>query len=452
MDTIHGGTVSFQRDIPIRHEVDVFVGGGGPSGIAASLAAARTGRSVFLAEGHSCFGGMGTAGLVPSFAQFSDGVNFLAAGIGKEIYEKAKTEGALEPDEPTGFIVVNSEVLKRIYDDLVVESGMSFSFLTQVIGVEAGDGHVSAAICSGKSGLFGVRAKMFVDCTGDGDLAVWAGAPSEQGDEEGNLQPGTLCSIWADIDWDAVETSGLSRGGTRKNERSRLEDAFKDKVFTHEDLHLPGMNRLGATSGAGNIGHTYGVDGTDERSVTKALIWGRKSLLEYEKYYKDYLKGYEKMTLTATGTVLGIRETRRIIGDYVLNVEDFRKRAVFDDEIGRYCYPVDIHPHKPDKEAYAKFEKEFREDLRYEDGESYGIPYRILTPKTLNNVLVAGRCVSSDRYIQGSIRVIPACFITGQAAGTAAALAVANNTDTRGVQVAELQSCLKEAGAFLPNA
>ena len=210
------------------------------------------------------------------------------------------------------------------------------------------------------------------------------------------------------------------------------------------------MWQVGETVGGGNIGHTFGVDNTDERSITKALIHGRKLVLEYERYYKEYLCGFEKMKLVATGALLGVRETRRILGDYVLCLDDFKGRASFDDEIGRYSYPVDIHASKPDDESYRKFEAEFR-TLRYKKGESYGVPYRILTPRGLSNVLVAGRCVSTDRYLQGSIRVMPGCYITGQAAGVAAAIAVEQNTDTRGFPVRELQRRLLALGAYLPN-
>ncbi|MBM4050611.1 MAG: FAD-dependent oxidoreductase, partial [Planctomycetes bacterium] len=300
------------------------------------------------------------------------------------------------------------------------------------------------AILAAKSGLFAVKAKMFVDGTGDGDLAAWAGAPFEKGDADGGMMPGTLCSLWADVDWDAVRTSGLGAG------EKRLLDAFKDKVFTIEDRHLPGMWRVGERVGGGNIGHTFGVDSTDERSLTQALLWGRKSLLEYERYYKQYLKGFEKMELVATGSLLGIRESRRILGDYVLNLEDFKTRATFPDEIGRYSYPVDVHASTPDEATYAKFHEDFKK-LRYGRGESYGIPYRVLVPQKLRNVLVAGRCVSADRYLQGSIRVMPGCYITGQAAGAAAALAIEKGTDTRGFAVTELQARLKALGAFLPN-
>jgi len=176
----------------------------------------------------------------------------------------------------------------------------------------------------------------------------------------------------------------------------------------------------------------------------------RRSAVTGLPLVKKWLKGFEQMELVATASHLGSRESRRIMGDYVMTLEDFKARAVFPDEIGRYCYPVDVHESKPDKADHKKFAEEFR-TLRYGKGESYGIPYRSLVPKGLTNVLVAGRCISADRYMLGSIRVMPGCFITGQAAGVAAAIAVQQKTDTRGFPVAELQRRLKAAGGFLPN-
>jgi len=429
--------LTFQREIEIRHNVDVLVVGGGPAGVAAAVTAARQGARVFLAEGSACLGGAGTTALVPAFMQFTDGVNFLAAGIGEEILNKMWQYGG----KVDGWnYSIKVEALKRVYDDIVMEAGVDFALHTQMVDVIAADGKVEYVIFAAKSGMFAVKAKIYIDGTGDGDLCAWAGADFEKGDEDGRMMAGTLCSLWANINWDKV----------KKPDTRRLEDAFKDKVFTYEDRHLPGMWRVGETLGGGNIGHTFGVDATDERSLTKSLVWGRKSLVEYEKYYKEYLDGYENMELAATGAQLGIRESRRIMGDYVMVLDDFMNRADFEDEIGRYSYPVDIHGSDASKESFAKFEKEYY-NLRYEKGESYGIPYRILTPKGLSNVLVAGRCVSCDRYIQSSIRVMPGCYITGQAAGAAAAIAVEKDTDTRGFDVGELQLRLKKLGAYLPN-
>jgi hypothetical protein len=440
-DSIQEKTVAIQRRIPIRHEVDVFVAGGGPAGVAASVAAARQGCSVFLAERQNCFGGMGTAALVPVFQNFGDGVNLLVGGVGHEILTQLREAGGTGPGSS---VTIRPETLKRVYDHIVREAGVQFTFETQFIDVETDSEQVKLAILAAKSGLFAVRARYFIDCTGDGDLCVWAGAPFEKGDKDGNVMAGTLCSIWADIDWEAARKFGMG------NQEKLLPEAFKNHVFTKEDRHLPGMYRIGNHLGGGNIGHTFGVDGTDESSVTEALIWGRKVLLEYERYYKEYLKGFEQMELVITGSALGIRETRRIMGDYVLDLNDFQKRAVFDDEIGRYTYPVDIHASRSGDEAYQEYKVDF-DTLRYGKGESYGVPYRILTPKKLSNVWVAGRCVSTDRYMQSSIRVMPGCYLTGQAAGTAAAIAGKKDTDARGVSVTELQQQLKQAGMYLPN-
>ena len=433
--------LSYQRGLRVRYEADILVAGGGPAGVAAAVAAARQNRSVRLIEAHSCLGGMGTAGMVPAFMQFTDGINFLAGGVGREILDSLREADGTVPADGMG---IRAEVLKRVYDELLVDAGVAFTFHTQLVDVTLEDGCVHEAICAGKSGLFAIRAKVFIDATGDGDLAAFAGAPYEKGDTDGNMMPGTLCSLWAGIDWDKVRDSGLGAGN------SRIEEAISDGIFSLEDRHLPGMWQVGNTIGGGNIGHTFNLDGTDEESLTQAYLWGRKSLKEYERYYKEYLKGFEKMELVATASLLGVRETRRIIGDYILNIDDFKNLAVFEDEIGRYSYPIDIHVARPDRESYEKFRREFT-TLRLGKGESYGIPYRILTPKGLRNVFVAGRCVSTDRNMQASIRVMPGCYITGQAAGVAAAMIVETQADSRTINIRKLQARLKAMGAFLPN-
>jgi hypothetical protein len=387
---------------------------------------------------------MGTAGLVPCFMPFTDGVNFLAGGIGWEVLQALRAAGGAWERAGDPVVGIRAETLKRVYDDLLVNSGVQFTFHTQVVDVTVQQGWVKEVVCAGKTGLFAIRARAFIDCTGDGDLAVYAGARYEKGDENGKMMPGTLCSLWAGVDWETVQASGLGSG------ESRIEQAIQDGIFTNADRHLPGMFQVSPGIGGGNIGHTFDVDGTDERSLTQAYLWGRKSLQEYEPYYKQYLKGFEAMELVATGSLMGIRETRRITGDYVLNLDDFQRRAVFEDEIGRFSYPVDIHVARPDKESFVKFHQEFTR-LRLGLGESYGIPYRILTPVDLKNVLVAGRCVSTDRSLEASIRVMPASYITGQAAGVAAAMLLEGKTDAHSVPVQALQARLKTMGAFLPN-
>lgn len=441
--TLGKGEVVFQRKLPVKYEVDVFIAGGGPAGTAAAVAARSQGASIYLAEAHTCLGGMGTAGRVPVFMPVSDGVNFLPGGFGRRVLDRLATEKAL-PGSATDV-----EALKRVYDALLGEAGAAFSFYTTLSAVEAEAGRVRHVVCSAPGGLFAVRAKVYVDATGNGDLAAWAGATFEKGDAQGRLMPGTLCSVWSGIDWKTWESS---RPKGPQPDGHMLEKAFADGVFTVQDRHLTGMHKMGEGLGGGNIGHTFGVDGTDERSLTEALVAGRKSMTEYARYYRQYLKGFENARLVQTGSLLGVRETRRITGDYVLGIEDYKKRAVFPDEIGRYAYAIDIHPGATDKASYEKHRQEFDRDYRYGKGESYGIPYRVLTPRGLENVLVAGRCVSTDQSVHGSLRVMPGCFITGQAAGVAAAMASVSGVSVHDLDTRDLQSRLKAFGAYLPNA
>lgn len=441
----------FKERVPVKYDIDVMVAGGGPAGIAAAISASRQGRTVYLAEGQSCFGGMGTAGMLPMFCPFTDGINFLSAGIGEEVVENCLKFGATGPDglrdlqeKLWTYITIKPEPLKRIYDNMILESGIEFSLQTMVIGVDKKDeDNVNMVFCSAKSGIFAVKAKIFIDCTGDGDLAVEAGASYEKGDDEGNMMAGSLCSIWAGIDWKGEPVKKWDDGRF-------INQAIKDGIISIDDPGLPGMYCIGETTGAGNIGHCFGVDGTDEVSLTKAFIEQRQRLLEYSNYYKKYLKGYSKLELVATASMFGTRETRRIIGDYALTINDFINRGIFNDEIGRYAYQVDLHPIKPGMNAHLNCQQDTK-GLKYQKGESYGIPYRSLVPKGLSNVLVAGRCISCDRYMLGSVRVMPACFITGQAAGIAAAIAVENNNDTRGFEIIQLQERLEKSGGYLPN-
>lgn len=430
--------ITYQKQLPVKYQTEVCVVGGGPAGVAAAVTAARHGARVFLLESQGFFGGEATAALVPAFMPFTNGVDFLAGGIGREVYDAC----AEDPEALTGRNVgIKPEPLKRLYDDMVTAAGVDFLFFATVVDVVAREGRVEAVVVAAKSGLYAVSAEVFIDATGDGDLCALAGAPFALGDERGVTMPSTLCSLWVDIDWRSP----------KKPQASALERAFADGVFPVEDRHLPGIFKTGETTGGGNIGHVFEVDGTKEEDLTRGMLEGRRQLPRYARYYRDYLGGaFADAMPVITGSTLGVRESRRILGDYVMTAGDFESRASFEDEIGRFSYPIDIHIAAPTKEAYEAFHKEHT-TMRYKDGESYGIPYRALLPRTLENAYVVGRCLSADKKMQSSIRVMPGCFITGQAAGAAAAFCAADKIAPRQVDIGALQDRLLAMGGFLPN-
>ena len=438
--------VEYLRSLPVKIETDVMVCGGGSAGVAAAVAARAAGARVFLAEGFTCFGGMGTAARVPVFMQFGDGVRDLAQGFGTRFRERLKKTGAM-----TGIHgAFDFEAVKREYDAVVAESGADFLFCTRIIDVIKDGDRVAYAVCASQSGVWAVKAKVYVDATGNGDVAVQAGVPFEKGDASGHMMPASLLSAWRGIDW---ERWNMEHPKAAQSFGAKLPEAIADGVFKEPDRHMTGIYRFPDGYGTANIGHVFNLDGTDERSLTKGYVRGRESMKEYERYFREYLKcGMENIRLTETAAMMGVRETRRIAGDYVMTVDDYMRRAVFPDEIGRYAYPIDIHPSSADAAAYAKHREEFDRLYKYRRGESYGIPYRIMCAKGVKNLLVAGRCVSTDQKVQASIRVMPACFITGQAAGMAAAMAADGRGDVHGVDVKSLQRKLKDFGAYLPNA
>lgn len=441
------------RDLSLDDSWDVIVLGGGPAGCAAAIAAAREGARTLLIESTGCLGGMGTSGLVPAWCPFTDQEKIIYRGLAERVFNAARDGVAHLNPQWLDWVPIDPERLKRVYDDLVGEAGVTVLFNTLLCSVEMAEpGVVSTIIAANKAGLSAYRAKVYVDGTGDADLAAWAGADFLQGDENhGELQPATHCFILSNVDDYAYQYGGNLHGG---NPNSPVHAMARDARFPLiRDTHLC-SNLVGPGTVGFNAGHLWEVDNTDPASVSTALIQGRKLAQQFRDALAEYHpKAFANAHLAATASLMGVRETRRIVGDYLLTVDDYLARRSFADEIGRNSYYIDIHQAK--SEVKAVVDGDFVADFRYEHygpGESHGIPYRCLTPKSLHNVLVAGRSISCDRITQGSIRVMPTCLVTGEAAGLAAALAAQQSeVDVHAVNVAQLRTCLLHAGAYLPD-
>ena len=450
----------YSREIPIEDGYDVVVVGGGPSGVAAAVAAGRLGRKVVLIEQTGCLGGLGTSGLVNVFMPFADGEHTLMGGIGIEMldamYERAFLATTISPDiwqnGQRRSVPFNGEGLKVVMDEFVERAGVEIRFFTSLIDVIVDGGAVQSLVFSGKERLYAMRAAFYVDATGDAILSDMAGVPSEVGDEEGVTQAPTLCSAVANIDVERYERfrQETRRPGDWQLLIVPLQQAIADGVFAEPEMHLPGIFAFGEGYGILNAGHIFGLDCLEDTDLTRGMILGRKKAQEYLAFYRNYVQGCEHLTHLSTASILGVRETRRIVGEYVLNVDDFVALRSFDDEIGRYNYSIDIHRSSPSMDDYEELIEEHTRSYRLGVGESYGIPYRSLVPLNVDNLLVSGRCISTDRLVQGSIRVMPCCVITGQAAGAAAALCCEHDVAARELDTDLLRGTLRDSGAYLP--
>jgi hypothetical protein len=219
------------------------------------------------------------------------------------------------------------------------------------------------------------------------------------------------------------------------------------------DLHSC-STQVGPGTYGYNTGHVFDVDNTSPASVSGALIYGRRQAAQYHAAFKSLHPAFANSHLIATGALMGVRETRRITGDYVLAIDDYLARRNFPDEICRNAYNIDIHsqhdPTAPDRSISELKHRNAEAIKQLGKGESYGIPYRCLTPRRLSNLLVAGRCISTDRSTNGSVRIMACCLTTGEAAGTAAAMAAASNRDVHAVDTDDLRTRLRRYGAYLP--
>lgn len=437
------------RPILLDDSWDVIVAGGGPSGCTAAAAASREGARTLLIESTGALGGSGTSALVPAWCPFSDKEKIIYRGLAEKVFTAAKKGCPHVKSSELDWVPINAEWLKRVYDDLVTEAGVTVLFQTVLSAVETNDeGSVTTLMVSNKRGLSALRAKVYVDCTGDADLAAWAGALFQKGDETGKMQPATHCFVLSNVD-----ESGYRNGPSLywTNPRSPIHEILASAKYPEiPDNHICN-NIVGPGAVGFNAGHLWDVDNTDPYSVSQALMAGRKMAAAYRDALAEFHPAaFGNAYLAQTGSVVGIRETRRVIGDYVLTLEDYIERRSFPDEICRNSYFIDIHFSKEESgkeglDVAGRFQ-------HYGKGESHGIPYRCLTPRGITNVLVAGRSISCERIVQGSVRVMPVCLAMGEAAGMAAAHAAEEEAvDVHQVDLQRLRRRLREENVYLPE-
>lgn len=402
---------------------DVVVVGGGPAGIGASVGAAKTGVKVLLLEKNPYLGGEGTNSNITAFCGFytrGEKPLQVVKGVGEDILRRLHKYGekAKEFISPmTGNVSVkfSPEILKLVYDDIVVENNIDALYHTQMIEVNKEDSFIKSIVCFDNEGKYTINAKSFIDTTGEGNLAFLAGENFEYGDENGNLQHVSL-SIRvenlpenADITPETLKKAILT---AKENGDTILEKEW-GIIIRNNDTDTFGYYTIPSTQ----------IDGIDAKSLTKAEIILRQQALHYISALKNHLPHLKNIRIASTGPSLGIRESRRIICEKSISIDDVFSRKSIDDSIARGSWSPEIHKGKGVKYMHIN------------DYEYFYISIGSLKPLKTRNLWCAGRCIGCDTIGHSSIRVMGTCLATGHGAGVAAALTLdSDNIDIKKIQ------------------
>ena len=410
---------------------DLIVAGGGFAGVAAALSAAQEGCKVLLLEKGNSLGGAATNCLVNPFMQYWTTIDAkrvdLSAGVFKEIHDRLKASNALRGES---FL---EEELKFILNDMMREAGVDVLFHAYISSVEKSDNCINCIRVSTISGNIELDSTYYIDATGDAQVAYLADCPTVLGRESDHLcQPMTLCFRLGNVDVESFLAS-----------RDKLKVAYQ-QALENGELINPRENVLMFKNPISNVLHfnttrVVKLDPTSVFDVSKAEMIARDQVREIYEFMKKHADGLENSYLMMTASEIGVRESRMIVGDYVLTEKDCRDFRIFDDAIAACNYDIDIH--NPEGTGTSHY--------YFPPGKYYTIPYRSLIPLDVNNMLVAGRCISSDHGAQASYRIMPVVCCIGEAAGVAIALAKKYDCEVRKIPVNELQNALKQRGAFI---
>ena len=434
------------RRTPVIAEADVVVLGGGPAGIAAATAAARAGATTLLVERYGFLGGMGTAAGVTNFcglfANVHGDIRRVVHGVAEELLGRiASLEGLNEPHTIFGRTKAQAydmAAYKCAADDMLLAAGAKLLFHALAAGAAMkSDSLIGALLVETKSGRGAIRGRMFIDASGDGDLAAWAGAPFEKGDADGHLLYPTLMFRVNNVDADKALPAINDIPHLMQEAQASGDFSFPRMGAIVRPMKNPAEWRANITQIRNAAGQA--MDGTDAAQFSAGEIEGRRQIRDYMRFLKARVPGFANSYVLDIATQVGIRETRRVTGDYALSGEDVIACRDFADTIGVNGWPLERHVAGDVNWLWqAEGSRGFNQ-----------LPYRMIVPRRVDNLFVAGRCASMTQEGQSAARVSGACFVMGEAAGTAAAMALQSGATPRSLDTAALQAALKGNGAWL---